>query len=152
MSVYAMHEAEVEIDVTPESTETLEIITDVESMGDAYAYTTIGWQPIDNEGYERRRTTGKSLDFTFSGKRNLGDTGNDYIANLAYGDVITHNVQKITITFPKSVPTAVSAAVLVITGSLEVTSTTGDAATDLAKLEFTMKSDGKPDFTAEVLV
>ena len=35
------------------------------------------WNPMESEGWTRRMVTGKSLTITLSGKREIGDPGND---------------------------------------------------------------------------
>ena len=35
------------------------------------------WTPMDTEGWGRRLTTGKMFTISSSGKRNIGDSGND---------------------------------------------------------------------------
>lgn len=42
------------------------------------------WTPMDTEGWGRRLTTGKMFTISLSGKRNIGDSGNDYVAGLAW--------------------------------------------------------------------
>ena len=37
---------------------------------------------MDTEGWGRRLTTGKMFTISLSGKRNIGDSGNDYVAAL----------------------------------------------------------------------
>ena len=67
---------------TPETVET-KVVKDAESLSISVDGTIEEWNPMDQAGWTRRLTTGKSLGMTMGGKRNYGDEGNDYIASLA---------------------------------------------------------------------
>lgn len=41
------------------------------------------WSPYDARGWNNRLVTGKGLTISVSGKRNVGDPGNDYIESIA---------------------------------------------------------------------
>ena len=83
--------------------------------------------------------TGKSITISISGKRNVGDAGNDYIEGLAMktGEEATTTL---IWTFP-------SGAKLVIKGVVNVTEWGGGDSTGVAPLAFDFMSDGKPTFT-----
>ena len=42
------------------------------------------WNPMNTHGWVRRLLTSKSFSISFTGKRNYGDPGNDYVAGLAF--------------------------------------------------------------------
>lgn len=115
-------------------------IADMESFSVSIDDNVEEWKPFDQEGWTRKLLTGKSLRISVSGKRNVGDPGNDYIDGLALktGSAAT---TKLTWTFP-------SGAKLVIKGVVSVTEWGGGESTAVAPLAFDIASDGKPVFTA----
>ena len=42
------------------------------------------WTPMTTAGWIRRMLTAKSFSISVSGKRNVGDTGNDYVASKLF--------------------------------------------------------------------
>ena len=74
-----------------------------------------------------------------SGKRNIGDTGNDYIAGklLKNGQSCNSTYQ---ITFPNG-------DTLEVPCVIQVKSLVGADSTNVAPLEFDLISDGKPTYT-----
>ena len=42
------------------------------------------WSALDQEGWTRRMSTGKGFSISLSGKRCVGDDGNDYVAGLLF--------------------------------------------------------------------
>ena len=58
------------------------IIKDLETFSPSIDAQTQEWTPMETEGWVKRMVTGKGLSFAFSGKRNYGDPGNDYVAKL----------------------------------------------------------------------
>lgn len=97
------------------------------------------WKPMEAEGWVRRMVTGKSLKITLSGKRSIGDAGNDYVANSAWGTGSTCDSS-----FEWEFP---SGAKLEFDCVLSVTNPGGGDSTNVAGLEFEVQSDGKPTFT-----
>lgn len=89
-------------------------------------------------GWLRRMVTGKALTVTLTGKRCLGDAGNDYVAQSAWttGDGCA---SKFEWEFP-------SGAKLAFDCVLNVTNPGGESR-DVAILEVEVMSDGKPTFT-----
>lgn len=97
------------------------------------------WYAMDAGGWAKAAMTGKKLSFTFSGKRSVGDAGNDYIAGLAWK-------------FGKDVMTKfewlmVSGAKLTGDVVINVTTPGGGDTTNLDSLEFEAIFYGKPEFT-----
>lgn len=95
---------------------------------------------MDMEGWLRRVVTGKALTISLSGKRNIGDAGNDYVAEKAWCtgvDCETH--------FEWEFP---SGAKLDFDCVLNVTNPGGGDSRNVAPLELEVLSDGKPNYTA----
>ena len=97
------------------------------------------WRPMEEEGWVRRMVTGKSLAITLSGKRDIGDEGNDYVADNAWGTGTTCD-SKFEWDFP-------SGAKLAFPCVLSVTNPGSGDSTNVAGLEFQVQSDGKPTYT-----
>lgn len=114
-------------------------IADMESFSVSIDGNVEEWKPFDQEGWTRRLLTGKSITISVSGKRNVGDPGNDYIDSLAL-KTGSEATTKLTWTFP-------SGAKLVLKGVVSVTEWGGGESTAVAPLAFDIASDGKPTFT-----
>ena len=114
-------------------------VADMESFSIAIDGNVEEWKPMEAEGWVRRMVTGKSLKITLSGKRNIGDAGNDYVANSAWGTGSTCDSS-----FEWEFP---SGAKLEFDCVLSVTNPGGGDSTNVAGLEFEVQSDGKPTFT-----
>lgn len=100
------------------------------------------WNPMESEGWTRRMVTGKSLTITLSGKREIGDPGNDYVAENAWGTGSSCDT-KFEWDFPDG-------AKLEFDCVLSVTNPGSGDSTDVATLEFEVQSDGKPTYTPAV--
>lgn len=114
-------------------------IADMETFTVAIDGNVEEWKPMEAEGWVRRMVTGKSLKITLSGKRSIGDAGNDYVANSAWGTGSTCDSS-----FEWEFP---SGAKLGFDCVLSVTNPGGGDSTNVAGLEFEVQSDGKPTFT-----
>ncbi len=114
-------------------------IAEMESFGVAIDGNTVEWSPMEAEGWLRRMVTGKALTITLAGKRHIGDPGNDYIADSAWGTGGSCD-SKFEWTFP-------SGAKLEMDCVLNVTNPGGGESRDGAPLEVEIMSDGKPTFT-----
>lgn len=114
-------------------------IADMESFSVSIDGNTEEWNPYDTEGWTRRLVTGKSITVSASGKRNVGDPGNDYIAGLALKTGADCNTTLVW-NFPDgarlSMPCAVS-----------VTEWCASEARNAAPLAADFMSNGKPTFT-----
>ena len=100
------------------------------------------WNPMESEGWTRRMVTGKSLTITLSGKREIGDPGNDYVAENAWGTGSDCDTR-----FEWEFP---DGAKLAFDCVLSVTNPGSGDSTDVAALEFEVHSDGKPTYTPAV--
>lgn len=134
MAVYAVHELTVEIDTTPEATETYAVIKDVETVDVAVDGNVEEWTPLDTAGFINRLRTGTGMSLTFTGKRNEGDTGNDYVSGLKFAVGTSANTT-IKVTTPGS-------EVLTIPCVIDVNSILGGDSTAVGALEFTALSNG----------
>lgn len=121
---------------TPETVET-KVVKDAESLSISVDGTIEEWNPMDQAGWTRRLTTGKSLGMTMGGKRNYGDEGNDYIASLALKTGQECNTW-VSVIFP-------NLDQLLIPAVINVTSLGGDS-TSIDALEWEAQSDGKPTY------
>ena len=123
----------------PEDLKTATYVTikDTEGMPMTYDSTTEEWYPMDQHGWRRAAVTGKALSISFTGKRNYGDEGNDYVAGkfMAMG---AEAESAIKITFPNG-------DMFYMPCVLNVTSMGGET-TALGSLEWEVLSDGKPEY------
>ena len=62
----------------------LNSIADMESFSVSFDNGVENWTPMDTEGWQRGLMTAKALTISVSGKRNVGDAGNDYVAGKAF--------------------------------------------------------------------
>jgi hypothetical protein len=120
----------------------LAVIKDLETFSPSVDANVEEWTPMDQEGWTRRAVTGKGLTIAFTGKRQFGDPGNDYIAGclIATG-------QGVESAFEWTMPSGAKLA-----GDCVVNLTTpgGGDTTNIDTLEFEILTDGKPTFTPAV--
>ena len=140
--VYPCYENQFSIDITGGDGSTAannKTIADMESFSVAIDGNVEEWSPYDMEGWMRRMVTGKSIGITVSGKRNIGDDGNDYVAGIT---LKTGSDCETTVTwnFP-------SGAKLVIPCVINVTEWGAGDSRAVAPLAFEIKSNGKQTFT-----
>lgn len=97
------------------------------------------WYPLDQEGWARNAVTGKKMSISFSGKRNYGDPGNDYVASM-----MTKTGQDCETTFEWVLPDGSK-----LNGNCVINLTTpaGGDSTTIDSIEFELLVDGKPTFT-----
>lgn len=114
-------------------------IADMENFGIKIAGKVENWTPMTTSGWERALMTGKAFSISLKGKRNVGDPGNDYVADAAWKDGVECST-KAQIVFPDG-------AKLDFDCVIDVTNVGGDDSTKVAPLEFDLKGDGKPTFT-----
>ena len=139
--VYPCYENQFSIDIKggDGSTESdLKTIADMESFGVSIDGNTEEWTPYDMGGWKRNAVTGKSLTVSVSGKRNIGDVGNDYVAGIAL-KIGRECETTIVWNFP-------SGAKLIIPCVINVTELGAGDSTAIAPLAFDAMSNGKPTF------
>ena len=97
-------------------------------------------ESIRQKGWVRRLMTSKSVTISISGKRNFGDTGNDYVAGLALknGRDVEGCLQW---TFPNGAKLIFENAVY------NITNWGAGKSTEVIPLEFDVMSNGKPTYT-----
>lgn len=141
--VYPVYENAFKINDKGRSGDALVTIAEMESFSVSIDGNTAEWSPLEAAGWMRRMVTGKSLTITLTGKRHVGDAGNDYLAGLAWCTGEDCNSQ-FEWTFP-------SGAKLKFDCVVNVTNPGGGESRDVAPLEVEILSDGKPTFTPAVL-
>ena len=114
-------------------------IADMETFSMSIDGNTENWTPMDTDGWSRALMTGKSFTVSLNGKRNIGDAGNDYVAQCAWKDGLDCST-KAEITFP-------SGATLAFNCVIDVKNVGGGDSTNVAPLEFDLVGDGKPTYT-----
>ena len=136
--VYPVHNNKFFISITGRTGEADTIIRGLENFAPSINANTETWTPMDEGGWERNQVTGKGLSLSFSGKRQYGDTGNDYIAGLMLGTGVSVQSK-----FKWEMP---SGATLSGDCVINVTTPAGGDSTNIDSLEFEILSDGKPTF------
>lgn len=136
--VYAVYENQFKIGTSGRSStaEQMLPIADMESFSVSIDNGREEWNAMENGGWASGLITGKKMTISISGKRNVGDPGNDYIAGLM---MATGKAAKSILdwTFPDG-------TVAHIPVDISVTNCgTGDS-TGVGPLEFECASDGKP--------
>lgn len=135
--VYPCYENQFKIGAAADSATA---IADMETFGVSFDNGVEEWTPFDTEGWARRLMTGKGITISVNGKRNIGDTGNDYIAGLmmkngrdaeAYFEWM----------FPDGSKIAFENAVI------NVKNIGAGDSTGVGPLEFDVMSNGKPTYT-----
>lgn len=135
--VYPVYENQFKIGATKESATT---IADMETFGVSFDNGVEEWKPFDHEGWTRRLLTAKSVTISINGKRNVGDTGNDYVAGLAFVNGRAAEGY-LGWTFPDGTLVEFEGCIFNITNI-----GAGDS-TGVAPLEFEALSNGKPKVT-----
>lgn len=122
------------------ATASMATIADLTTFGVSIEGTNEEWYPLDQEGWARQANTGKKMVISFSGKRNYGDAGNDYIAGM-----MTKTGKDCETSFEWQLPNGAK-----LTGDcvVNLTNPGGGDSTALGGLEFELLIDGKPTFTA----
>ena len=123
---------------TSSSADTYSSIADLEEVSLTLESNTETWYSIADGGWQNALLTGKALSGSFSGKRCLGDTGNDYIEGLRYA-IGKEAEADFQIDFPDG-------SKLEFTAVVALTDILG-AATDVAPLSGDLTGKGKPTFT-----
>lgn len=113
-------------------------IADMESFSVSITNGVETWTPMDTEGWQRALMTAKAITITLSGKRNIGDTGNDFVAGKMYKN--GHDAEGyFEWEFPDGTAVSWDAAVF------DIKNCGGGDATNVGVLEFDVISNGKPN-------
>jgi len=73
----------IQIDTTPTATSTFVEVSNMEEISLSFDNNIEEWTPLGNDGWANRLKTGQSVTVSISGKRDVGDPGNDYVAGTA---------------------------------------------------------------------
>ena len=138
--VYPCYENQFKVNTATSGNATMKTIADCESFSVTFDNGVEEWHPFEQEGWVRRLLTAKGVTISVSGKRNMGDDGNDFIAGLAWknGREAEADFQW---TFPDGTVVLFSGAVI------NVTNIGAADSTNVAPLEFEVQSNGKPTVT-----
>lgn len=140
---FPVNEIDVKIDKSStsnrSSTPSFVTIKDLESGGISVDTGVETWNPFDTKGWQRALATSKAINLSFSGKRNYGDEGNDYVANkwMKNGQACNSTIQ---LTFPDGTKVQVPCVI-------QVTNPGGGDSTNVMPLEWEAVSDGRPTVT-----
>ena len=115
-------------------------IADVEGFSISIDNGIEEWTPYSSEGWTRRLMTAKSVTFSCTGKRNVGDTGNDKIASFAF-----KNGREAEANFKVNFKNGDS--ITLTNAIVSVTAYEYGDSTNVAPLEFEIQSNGKPTIT-----
>lgn len=135
---YSVSNCKVKIKTAIEPSETYSEIADLEEMSLSIENNVETWYSINDEGWQNALLTAKALSGSFSGKRTLGDTGNDFVEGLRY-KIGKDAEADWEIEFPNG-------SKLDFTAVTALTDILG-AATDVAPLSGDLTGKGKPTFT-----
>lgn len=115
-------------------------IADMESFSVSFDNNVEEWTPFNQEGWIRRLQTGKGITISVTGKRNVGDTGNDYVAGKAFLNG-RDTEGYFSWLFPDGTLVEFEQAIY------NVTNVGAGDSTGVAPLEFDVMSNGKPTVT-----
>ena len=138
--VYPCYENQFGV-ATAGSTGSVSTIADMESFSVSIDNGVEEWTPFESAGWTRRLMTAKSITITVSGKRNIGDTGNDLVAG-AFMSNGTSAQLRFQWTFPNGATLNMPNAVI------NVTNIGAGDSTEVGPLEFEVMSNGKPTYTS----
>jgi hypothetical protein len=141
MSVYPVHNNVLKINPDGRTADPNDLVTikDITTFSFSVDGVVIEWTPMDTSGWVRRLLSGKSLTISLSGKRNYGNTGNDYLANTLL-DVGSDVESEFSIDFADG-------SNLTLDCIVNLGAAAGGEATDGDALEVDIMSDGLPVFT-----
>ena len=135
---FAVGQCDVKVKTATDPSETFSSIADLEELSLTLESNTETWYSIADGGWQNALLTGKALSGSFSGKRCLGDAGNDFIEGLRYA-IGKDAEADFEIDFPDG-------SKLEFTAVVALTDILGTA-TDVAPLSGDLTGKGKPTFT-----
>ena len=138
--VFPVYDNQFKIGATKES---VTAIADMETFSVAFDNGVEEWTPFESEGWVRRLMTAKAITISINGKRNVGDTGNDFVAGKLFKNGADAQGTLIW-TFPDGTGVEFTDAVINVTNC-----GSGDS-TNVGALEFEVMSNGKPTVTPAV--
>lgn len=138
--VYPCYKNQFQVDIGSGGAASLKDIADCESFSITFDNGVEEWSPFDMEGWMRRLLTSKAVTIEVTAKRNVGDEGNDFISGLAFKNGRDSEAD-FQWTFPDGTIVSFPGAVI------SVTNLGGGDSTNVAPLEFSIMSNGKPEIT-----
>lgn len=118
-------------------------IADMENFSVSMDNSIEEWTPMDTEGWVKRLQTGKGFAISLSGKRNIGDPGNDYVAGLAW-----KNGAEVESKFEWEMPSGV---IIAFDCLVNISTPGGGDSTGVDALEIEIMSNGKPSIAEPVI-
>ena len=138
--VYPCYENQFQIDTAASGAATFKTIADCETFSVSFDNGVEEWTPFESEGWVRRLMTAKGVTISVTGKRNVGDDGNDFVAGRAW-----KNGRDVEADFKWTFP---DGTVVTFTDAvINVTNIGAADSTNVAPLEFEVQSNGKPTVT-----
>lgn len=138
--VFPVNALKIEIGITNTGSEwTYAEIADMESANITVDTGVEEYNSITDGGWRKALATSKALSMSMSGKRCLGDEGNDYVASKWNKNGQECN-SSCKITLPNE-------DTIIFDCVVQVTSFLGSDATAIAPLEFELLSNGEPVYT-----
>lgn len=122
------------------SAEDATAVANVETFSVSFDNGVEEWTPYENEGWMSRLPTAKALTISVTGKRTIGDTGNDFVAGMTFKNG-RNAMAYFAWTFPDGTKVEMENAVI------NVTNVGAGDSTGVAPLEFEVMSNGKPTVT-----
>ena len=138
--VFPCYENQFQINTSSSGTASYATIADCETFEVSFDNGVEEWTPFESGGWVRRLMTAKNVTITVSGKRNVGDTGNDFVAGLTFANGRDAEAD-FKWTFKDGTVVTFEDAVI------SVTNNSGGDSTAVAPLEFAVMSNGKPTVT-----
>lgn len=135
--VYPVYDNQFQVGTSKES---LNDIADMVTFSVALDNGVEEWNPMDQKGWVKRLLTSKSITISISGKRNVGDAGNDFVNGLALKNGV-ESQGCLQWTFPNGDKLILENAVF------NITNWNGGDSTNVSPLEFDVMSNGKPTYT-----
>lgn len=135
--VYPCYENQFQVGAAKESATS---IADMETFSVTFNNGIEKWTPMDQEGWERGLMTAKSVTISVSGKRNVGDTGNDYVASKMMSNGRDAEGY-FGWTFPDGSTFEMEGAIY------DIKNVGAGDSTNVGPLEFDVHSNGKPSYT-----
>lgn len=140
MGVYPCYDNQFKAGATKEAATT---IADMESFSVSIDNGVEEWTPFETEGWTRRLMTAKGITISVSGKRNIGDDGNDFVADKTFKNGRDAEGY-FAWTFKDGTVVSWDNAIF------NVTNVGAGDSTGAAPLEFDVMSNGKPTVTPAV--
>lgn len=141
--VFPVNELTIEVGTSKSAeTWTYNTIADMETASISVETGVETWTPLENEGWQNALATAKACTVSMSGKRNIGDIGNDFIANKLLENGQNSNTS-LKITFPDG-------SIFIMGCVVSISNFVGSDSTAVAPLEFDLISNGKPTLTPAV--